>query len=127
MKQLINVDTGEPANYDVFKVDNYYERNHRDTLPDIIVRWRGDAPITGLRSENIGAVTGKSHHERSGSHRPHGFFIAKGKSIKPGVKLNTGHIYDIAPTILHLFGQSAPPEMDGEVLSEILVNGSQSN
>lgn len=125
MKQLVNIDTGESASVEVFKVDNYHEGNHRDTLPDIIVRWRGDAPITGLRSEKLGTLKGKSHHERSGAHRPHGFFIAKGKGIKAGEKIEGGHIMDIAPTLLHLLKQPVPEAMDGKVLKGVFRDGNE--
>ena len=47
-------------------------------------------------------------------------FFAYGPDIKQsGQKLPDLKIYDIAPTILHMFGLPVPSDMDGRVLTEI--------
>jgi len=51
-----------------------------------------------------------------------GIFVAKGPRIKKGIKIDGAKIYDIAPTILHIFGLPIPNEMDGRVLKEIFNN-----
>jgi predicted AlkP superfamily phosphohydrolase/phosphomutase len=50
-----------------------------------------------------------------------GIFIAMGPSIKRDVRLMgfTVSVFDIAPTILNLYGIPEPPQMKGRVLSEI--------
>jgi predicted AlkP superfamily phosphohydrolase/phosphomutase len=50
-----------------------------------------------------------------------GVFIAMGPGIKKGVRV-TGlpmSVFDIAPTILHIYGIAAPQQMKGRVLNEI--------
>lgn len=51
----------------------------------------------------------------------HATFVAAGAGIKPKVELERVQNVDIAPTIAHLL-QVKLPDVDGRVLSEILVN-----
>lgn len=61
----------------------------------------------------------------SGSHRKNGIFIAYGSDVKQGIEVINARIYDIAPTILHMFGLPVPDDMDGRVLKEIFREGSE--
>ncbi len=45
--------------------------------------------------------------------------MAYGTDIKKGVEFNGVNIYDITPTILHIFDLPIPDDMDGEVVREI--------
>jgi predicted AlkP superfamily phosphohydrolase/phosphomutase len=60
-----------------------------------------------------------------GTHKVHGIFIAYGKDIKKNYKINGVKIYDIAPTILHIFNLPIPNNMDGKVLIEIFESESE--
>ncbi len=55
----------------------------------------------------------------TGSHRLHGIFIAYGKGIKHGIKIDNIYVYDVTSTILHVFGLPIPNDVDGRVLREI--------
>lgn len=55
----------------------------------------------------------------SGCHRREGIFIASGSGIASGGRLPEANIMDLAPTILHLLGESVPRSMDGQVLQAI--------
>jgi predicted AlkP superfamily phosphohydrolase/phosphomutase len=59
----------------------------------------------------------------SGTHRSHGVFIAAGPPIRPGVRVDTARIVDLAPTTLHLMGLPVPDDMDGRVLTDVLLQG----
>jgi predicted AlkP superfamily phosphohydrolase/phosphomutase len=61
----------------------------------------------------------------SGIHKKEGIFIACGPDIKQGHEIQGAKIYDIAPTILHMFGLPVPDDMDGRVLTEIFREGSE--
>ncbi len=57
-----------------------------------------------------------------------GIFVAMGPGIRRGVRI-TGlqmSVYDISPTILHIYGVPLPSQMKGRVLTEIFENTSQS-
>ena len=61
-----------------------------------------------------------------GHHRLYGIFLAFGNEIKnSGERLKGVKIYDIAPTVLHIFGLPIPKSMDGRVLKEIFKLGSE--
>ena len=55
-----------------------------------------------------------------------GSFIAMGPGIKRDLRLMgfAASVYDIAPTILYLYGIEQPPQMHGHVLSEIFEKSS---
>jgi predicted AlkP superfamily phosphohydrolase/phosphomutase len=56
----------------------------------------------------------------TGSHRMNGIFVAAGPDIQRGTA-ETVHLYDIAPTILHLFDIPVPADMDGRVREDIVT------
>lgn len=118
--RLVNPDTGKPAVSRVFRVDREYGCDEASDLPDVIVKWAGDAPIRALASARIGCVRGNLIDKRTGAHTDTGFLLAAGTGIKRGARASDGHIVDIAPTILHLMGEPIPKEMDGKVLRGIL-------
>ncbi len=51
--------------------------------------------------------------------------FAYGHRIKKGYKIKEAKIYDIAPTILHIFGLPIPNDMDGRVPTEIFEPDSE--
>jgi predicted AlkP superfamily phosphohydrolase/phosphomutase len=53
-----------------------------------------------------------------------GSFIAMGPDIKHNLRLMglDASVYDIAPTILHIYGITQPPQMHGRILDEIFLN-----
>jgi predicted AlkP superfamily phosphohydrolase/phosphomutase len=55
-----------------------------------------------------------------------GSFIAVGPNIKHNLRLMglDASVYDIAPTILHIYGIKVPPQMQGRVLDEIFTTSS---
>lgn len=59
----------------------------------------------------------------SGVHTLKGIFCIRGPDIKRNVEIRGVRIYDIAPTILHIFGITPPKDMDGRVLKEIFEIG----
>jgi arylsulfatase A-like enzyme len=57
----------------------------------------------------------------SGSHEIEGIILARGPSVRRGVRLERASILDIAPTVLHLLGLPVAADMDGRVLTEMLT------
>lgn len=127
LSQLINIDTGKKAVCEVLRVDQIHEGEYIDELPDIIVVWAGDAPISGLYSPRIGTVTGENRHDRVGAHTSYGFLIAFGKHITKGRTFEGANIMDIAPTLLYLMEQQVPRDMDGKVLLDIVDEDFKAN
>ncbi len=72
------------------------------------------------------SVTDAGGHKGSHGHDPrpdymHATFVAVGKGIKPGTKLEFIRNVDVAPTIAHLLGLNM--DSDGRVLTEALTTG----
>jgi predicted AlkP superfamily phosphohydrolase/phosphomutase len=56
----------------------------------------------------------------NGTHRQHGVLALWGRGVQPGSSGEAG-MPDIAPTLLHLMGESVPDHMDGTVLTHLLA------
>lgn len=100
--------------------EEVYSGRYLDSAPDIILRPKEGVRIleTPFKDELI--ESGGSRGWR-GDHTPRGVFLAYGPNVK---KVDTSrfnaHIYDIAPTILALFGIPVDDNMDGSVLSSVI-------
>jgi predicted AlkP superfamily phosphohydrolase/phosphomutase len=57
----------------------------------------------------------------SGDHHPEGIFIAAGKGIRRGFKLENASVLDMTPTMLALMGLPVGRDMDGRVLEEMFA------
>ncbi|MGH7909321.1 MAG: alkaline phosphatase family protein [Thermodesulfobacteriota bacterium] len=127
LSELVNTDTGKKAVSEVLRIDELYQGEHIRDLPDLIVKWAGDAPIRALHSPRIGTISGENPERRTGAHRPYGFLIASGKHISQGKAVEGASIMDIAPTILYLMDQPVPRDMDGKVLLYIIDENFKAN
>lgn len=116
--ELVNPATGRPAVRQVIRSDRQFAGPRRDFLPDLIVLWSAEAPITELQSDRVGAVAGVSPDGRTGTHTPPGFIIAKGPAFDPGSRAGAARVSDIAPTLLAIYGVELPAHMDGTALVE---------
>jgi predicted AlkP superfamily phosphohydrolase/phosphomutase len=115
--------TGERVGIQVFRKEEVYHGKYLASAPDILF----------LRDKYVFFGTGKGDSEweiptpfRSGMHALQGVFMAYGPDIrKSGEKLPNLKIYDITPTVLHMFGLPIVKDMDGRVLTEIFTKGSE--
>lgn len=114
MRKLVNPDTGAHVVKDVWIVHEQFEGPMADHLPDITITWHNDAPISALRSDTMGTVTGESPDPRTGTHSTQGFSLAFGSRFSSGATAK-GHITDLGPTALALLGLDSSG-MDGASL-----------
>jgi predicted AlkP superfamily phosphohydrolase/phosphomutase len=118
LRELTDPASGERAVRDVLIVDRAFPGQRRHHLPDLVVLWSSAMPITALASDRIGTVAGASPDPRPGTHAEPGFVLMCGSGILPGRTIDDGHIFDLAPTILHRLGVAAPAHMTGRLLVE---------
>ncbi|WP_412069240.1 alkaline phosphatase family protein [Rubrivirga sp. IMCC43871] len=121
LKQLVNVETGEPAVHDVVRISDVYPGPSAEELPDLVVQWAGEGPIRAVRHPRVGTVSMEGFALRQTQHAPDGFLIAGGPRIRAEAELDRASTLDLAPTILHLLGQPVPDDLDGQVLSDLLA------
>jgi predicted AlkP superfamily phosphohydrolase/phosphomutase len=132
-----NLDTGEAVVARAARREDVYHGPAVDDAPDIVLepaldqgyaytflssRGRPGQPVGRLApAERLGAKGGSMN----GSHRPEGILILAESGVQRGVHLAGAQIVDVAPTLLHLLGLPLPAHLDGRVLSEALVSGSE--
>ncbi|MGC9358400.1 MAG: alkaline phosphatase family protein, partial [Anaerolineae bacterium] len=82
-----------------------------EQAPDLLIEYANHyAPSDAPEEANPGL---------EGGHVPEGILLASGAGIQPGPVAETA-LRHLAPTILHLMGEPVPPDMDGDVLRELL-------
>jgi predicted AlkP superfamily phosphohydrolase/phosphomutase len=119
LKTLRHEVTGQPILTEVHHREEAYDGPFVSRAPDIIAQCASgyqlqhgvDAPIIQPVQQGV--------ESRSGIHAPEGMALLRG----PGIRANSrfhAHIADVAPTILHTFGLSAP-DMDGRMLDEVFA------
>ena len=117
-----DADTGRPVALRIARREEVFPAGARaHDLPDLMVDW-DPTPSNAHRlliSPDFGRVAwptpGAWPDGRSGNHRPLGFCLAVGPSVRRTTPA-TGDILDLAPTILALLGQPARAGMRGRVL-----------
>ncbi len=121
LRQMTDPETGKSVDIQIFKKEEVYEGQYFKSAPDIVYRIARHPQRT-----SIGDKVEWCAPNLSGWHVPQGVFMAWGPDIKrSGQKLTGLRIYDIAPTILHLFAIPVPRDMDGRVLTEVLKEDSE--
>lgn len=68
---------------------------------------------------------GGTHGYQASDPQLDGIFIASGRGIKPGVRLERMSNLDVAPTAAHLLGIGMP-DVDGRILQEIITEDTKS-
>lgn len=98
--------------------DKFYQGKFREELGEILVTSK-KFEIDNTIGENEFLFAKRNMHSLNG------IFMAYGKDIKKEWTITGANIYDVTPTILHLFGIPIPQDMDGKVLKEIFKPNSE--
>ena len=122
LKKLRDPFTGKKLNIAFFKPKEVYVGN-AGCAPDLQIWIEDGVYTTDSRIGHKELWSGPGY--KCAEHRKKGIFLAYGKGIKKGFKIKNAKIYDIAPTILHMFGLKVPKDMDGRVLKEIFEKDSE--
>jgi len=120
LRQLENADTGRPAVHDVIRVADVYQGPNLLELPDLIIQWAEETPITNLYHPRFGTISDEGFALRRTQHAPDGFLLAGGKHINEGEAPERADTVDFAPTILYMMNQPIPAELDGQILFDLL-------
>lgn len=145
MRELTDPETQKPIFDFVFRREVIYNGDALNEAPDVIglidgpyhvaaVDWRGgnrsakDAQGRENLERNARAIVEKVGNEllfvsdTSGQHRMDGILIANGAGISSNHQFTESpNLIDLAPTILQLFDEKIPDDMDGRVLNELLL------
>lgn len=122
LNEIKNPINGERLANKIYKKEELYNGTYINNAPDIILLpTEGYEVVSSFRRDELWNF---SPDKWTGTHKLHGIFIACGPKIKKDAKVNNIKIYDIAPTILHLFGLPIPKDMDGKVLKNLFKEDS---
>lgn len=133
IKACCDQKTGEPIVEAVLERDAIYTGPWTQKAPDLLVRWREDIFINGIRIENSRFQTraqadnhppipGEDPQIISGDHQLDGILFLKGPNIKPGCRIDNASIMDVAPTVLYHLQCPIGEDMDGKVLSGAITD-----
>ena len=119
-------DNGTKVVENVYKREDVLHGQYSDRAPDIFVVTKIGYGMSTHLNPSIFDKLQNHGITISGSHRLEGIFAACGPDIKEGMIINKNlHVWDIAPTILHIHGIPIPTYMDGRVLTEIFGDGNE--
>lgn len=118
LREIRDARTGEPIVSEIIRVDRAFPGDRRPFLPDLLVSWRAAAPIESITSARIGTLSKPSPDPRPGTHAAPGFALAAGPGVEAGITLKSGHIMDLAPTVLSRLGVTPPAHMRGQAWPE---------
>ncbi len=121
LQKLADPKTGEPLGVRVFRREEIYHGEYLSLAPDILFQ------IDSYPEAKTATENSEWHKPSwSGWHTRQGIFMACGDNIKrSGGRLPDLKIYDITPTVLHMFTLPIPTDLDGRVLSEIFESTSE--
>ena len=114
---LRNAETREPVVREVFRTSDRFDGEFLHHLPDLIVEWNREKPISSVSSPKFGVISEEYHPPRTGDHRPEGMLMARGPGVRPG-RLSPIDVTDIAPTIASCLGVSLI-SVDGKAIEEL--------
>jgi len=113
--------TGEAVAERVARRDELYYGPHVERAPDLLVDWRPDVVVEGLRCGRTGEIIDAPVAEdlRTGGHRREGLLVACGPREGMGQCPQSANIADLAPTIYGLLGIAPPHPLDGRPWLEL--------
>jgi predicted AlkP superfamily phosphohydrolase/phosphomutase len=120
--QLVNPATGHKVVQEVILVRDVYQGERLNDLPDLIVKWRNDAPVFSLTSPIIGLVNGTLKDPRSGTHRKNAYYLRIGERVVQNMDDEIS-LLDIAPTILSILETPIPESYAGKVQAAFTGHG----
>lgn len=100
----------------VYRREELFDGERLSMLPEIIVNFADG--YLGSSGYDERRSRGPDELSNIGFHTLEGAFLAKGPDIAAGA-VEGANILDIAPTVLHYFGEPVPENIDGEVLFRI--------
>jgi len=108
LKAFLNLDTGRPLVRNVLRTADIYGGEHVRDLPDILVEWDRDSPISRISSPKTGVIEEVFPGRRTGDHKPEGLLFARGPGIAPGRLDEPIDIERMAPTVAARLGVKLP-------------------
>jgi predicted AlkP superfamily phosphohydrolase/phosphomutase len=120
LASLVDVKTGRSVVDEVVPLKTIMDGPAVSEMPDLCIKWTTELLVHEVHHPRVGVIRESLHDLVPTEHGPDAFLIAAGPHFRKGVATETGHIVDIAPTLLYLMGCAIPDDMDGDVLTDII-------
>jgi predicted AlkP superfamily phosphohydrolase/phosphomutase len=101
---LRTIDTNAPIVKDVVLLQDVFSGARRQLLPDLLLRWTHEYPVSEVRSAELGLIQAGPDSGRTGEHRPDGFALVLGRRVKKGGLPPLAHNSDFPRFVCHLLG-----------------------
>lgn len=122
LRAMVNAETGRPAVEEVFRLHELFPGPRVDDLPDLAVLWSAEAPINSIQSPRLGRMDIPANEDRPGNHRPEGFILARGPSIRPNAGQLSADVLQMPATLLALHGVAIPSHFEMGPMYELLAD-----
>ncbi len=126
LAELKDPRTGRPVINHVYRRDEIFHGPFANEGADLVLDWWSENSLFSTQPSfpedtDKPALIIREHKpsetsEWGGTHRLNGILVARAPAFNNGAEIETPHLIDIAPTILHLLGVPVPEDMDGSVL-----------
>lgn len=123
LRELRNLDTGEPLVTDVLKLRDLYNGPYLDEMADLLVLWNRSAPNRRVGSERVGRIEQPYCGNRSGDHTSHTFFVAAGPGLARGRYQQPFTVMDFGVTLAQWSGVALPAVQAQPMNLEAAVQG----
>ena len=108
-------DTGAPVVKEVVRVRDVFRGPFAVELPDLSVIWNTAQIVKEVESPKCGVIqTEPDLSAGGGNHRGVGFMLIYGSNVD--ASRFSGHVFDVAPTLSQLLGETRQPGWDGRPL-----------
>ena len=122
LRELTDPETGEHVATGIYTKSDIYHGSQTEHAPDINVIFCDMRYLVHIGMEfAYQDVFGPIVHHETGTHRLDGMLIAQGPLFEQGKMLDRASICDLAPTLLYLLGLPIPEDVDGQIVTEMIV------
>jgi predicted AlkP superfamily phosphohydrolase/phosphomutase len=104
LSAVMNVATGKPAVRALHRSAKLFQGPRLAELPDLFIEWESTAPIVQVHSPRFGTTRRNKVEQRSGDHKCHGMYLARGPQVAYGQTESEISMMDLGPTICALLG-----------------------
>ena len=111
--------TGGTEGVEIYAKEDIYSGDYFDEMPDITFLANKKGYQAGNLIDFGSNRTITDTTLNTGHHTMDGILLARGESLKKGVRIDGSTLMDITPTVLYLMGCKIPEDMDGKVLKGI--------
>lgn len=128
LKNLKDPSGGNYINKEIYFSEQIYHGPWVNSGPDVVALPDTFYRYIGYKANaELGVLMELKDNEFNAYHESDGVLILYGNNIKNNIKIDNASLMDITPTLLYLFNNNIPEDIDGRVISESIQEEYRSN